>query len=309
MAGTPAVAQSNCMENSLVMASTSGDQWEIHFARFFPYPLITTSSFSSDLVPLGRSFKNSRPKGNWISSSSPSFLRLAHHHSNSDVILTVSFNGEVLEEHYVSKLHFSWPQVSCVPGFPARGTRTILVSYRDSIGEVQKFALRFPSICATQSFIYALKEILKVEKGPDPEPLNTDFGSQISSQSGFMSSNKHYHRPCEELSNTSPFDVYTPQMPPSSKSEGERHLGTQVKETTLSQKIERVLPVLPPSFTSLLMDCSEINHESCVAIQPIDSKKIDLESQIAKYMEDSSFQDMLEKVEKVLSEIGCDMSL
>jgi hypothetical protein len=43
------------------------------------------------------------------------------------------------EEHYVSKLHFSWPQVSCDPGFPARGIRTVVVSYRDSCGEVTFF--------------------------------------------------------------------------------------------------------------------------------------------------------------------------
>jgi hypothetical protein len=54
------------------------------------------------------------------------------------------------EEHYVSKLHFSWPQVSCDPGFPARGIRTVVVSYRDSCGEVTFFsAWLFCYFCLT----------------------------------------------------------------------------------------------------------------------------------------------------------------
>ncbi|KAI4314372.1 hypothetical protein L6164_027287 [Bauhinia variegata] len=263
MAGTLAIVPSNGIENSLV--NNIRDQWEVHFARFFPYPSITNSSCSSDLVPLGARSKNRCSKGNWMSSSSIAFLRLIRNHSNSDIILTVFFSGKVL---------------------------------------VQKFALKFASIFEAQSFINALKEILKVESGPDPEPLNTDFGSEISSQSGFMSSNKHYHQPYGELSNMTPSDTYTPQMPPILRSEGERHTGTQEKETTLVHKFDGILPALPPGFNSLLMDCSENSYA-----QPIDSKENDLKSQIAKYMEDSSFQDMLVTVEKVISEIGGDMSL
>jgi len=54
-----------------------------------------------------------------------------------DSVFSVKF--VLQEEHYVSKLSFSWPQVSCDPGFPARGIRTVLVSYRDSRGEVSFF--------------------------------------------------------------------------------------------------------------------------------------------------------------------------
>ncbi|KAH1053526.1 hypothetical protein GLYMA_08G283200v4 [Glycine max] len=96
----------------------------------------------------------------------------------------IPFNTNCFE-HYVTKLHFTWPQVSCVSGYPPRGIRTVLVSCRDSLGEIQKFAMRFPSIYEAESFINALKEILKGDK--DPEPLNTDFGSEILSQSEFMS--------------------------------------------------------------------------------------------------------------------------
>ncbi|RYR65169.1 hypothetical protein Ahy_A03g011144 [Arachis hypogaea] len=327
MAGSLAVIPSNDVDNS---ATTIRDQWEICFARFVPYPTSSPSS-SAGLLPLPPRLRNRSPRGNWISSPSVAFLRLLPDLSHRDVILTVSFNANLLEEHYVSKLHFSWPQVSCVSGFPARGIRTVLVSFRDSVGEVrflfsmlcilrvirvvtsftlafyficqiQKFALRFPSLYEAQSFVNILKGLLKDEK--DPEPLNTDFGSEISSQSEFVSSNKHCHRPSEEASFMTPVDTYKPQMPRSIKTEEKQPSGTQEMEVPPGFSIAGILPALPPSFTTLLMDCSEINHT-----QPIASQEIELKSQIVRYMEDSSFQDMLVKVEKVIDELGGDLSL
>ncbi|XP_054825499.1 protein POOR HOMOLOGOUS SYNAPSIS 1-like isoform X1 [Prosopis cineraria] len=297
MAGSLALISGNGSENPM---KTVRYEWEINFARFFAYPSITISC--SDPVPLPTCLRNRRPGGSWISSPSIAFCRLINDYSNSDVIITIYFNDEVLEEHYVSKLHFSWPQVSCASGFPARGIKTVLVSYRDSVGEIQKFGMRFPSFYDAQSFIDTLKGILEDKKGP--ETPNTDFGSEISSQSEFMSSNKHSHRAGEELSTITPFDTYIPKMPPSSNNEGNRYSGTQEKETTAGHNFEGVYPALPPSFTSLLMDCSEISQ----ARQNV-SKEIDIKSQIVKYMEDSFFQDILSKVEKVMNEIGGDMSL
>ncbi|WJX87671.1 hypothetical protein P8452_69834 [Trifolium repens] len=294
MAGTVAVRSTNSLS----------DEWEICFARFIPLPhSITSSSSSSDLHPLPHRLRNRSPRGTWISSSTAAFLRFSSDLSFSDVILTVSFNAKLLEEHYVSKLHFSWPQVSCDPGFPARGIRTVVVSYRDSCGEIQKFAMRFSSIYETQSFISALKEILKDDKGP--EPLNIDFGSEISSQSEFMSTNKNPYRASEEPNFMTQADTYIPQMPICINNEGEGPSGTQKKETTPVQNFESILPGLPPSFATFLMDCSGINH----AQPPTVNEENDLKSQIVRYMEDSSFQDMLVKVEKVISEIGGDMSL
>lgn len=48
------------------------------------------------------------------------------------------------EEHYISKLQFSWPQVSCVSGYPARGSRILFVSYLDSSGKVIYLFAIFP---------------------------------------------------------------------------------------------------------------------------------------------------------------------
>ncbi|KAK4263145.1 hypothetical protein QN277_028604 [Acacia crassicarpa] len=297
MAGSLAMVPSN---GSVDPLKTLKNEWEINFARFLVYPSATTTC--SDLLSLPHRLRNRNPRGNWISSPSTAFLRLVNDYSNSDVIISISLNGEVLEEHYVSKLHFSWPQVSCASGFPARGIKTVLVSYRDSVGEIQKFAMRFPSFEEAQAFINTLKGILKDKKGP--ETPNTDYGSEISSQSEFMSSNKHSHRAGDELRTITPLDTYIPKMAPSFNNEEKRYSGTQEKETTVGYNSEGIYPALPPSFTSLLMDCSEINQAQQTA-----SNEFDLKSQIVKYMEDSSFQDILSKVEKVMGEIGCDMSL
>ncbi|KAL9325343.1 hypothetical protein ACSQ67_005988 [Phaseolus vulgaris] len=151
-------------------------------------------------------------------------------------------------------------------------------------GWIQKFAMRFPSIYEAESFIDVLKEILKGDK--NPEPLNTDFGSEISSQSEFMSTNEHsYSRACEELSFMTPVDNYIPQLPLFVNNEVGQPSESEAKGTTPSHNFEGMLPALPPSFSSLLMDCSQNKHE-----QPTVSEEIELKSQIVRYMEDSSFQ-------------------
>ncbi|XP_038885609.1 uncharacterized protein LOC120075930 isoform X2 [Benincasa hispida] len=58
---------------------------------------------------------------------------------------------------YLSKLDFLWPQVSCISGFPPRGTRTIFESYRDSTDEIQQFAIRFSTSKETNSVVNILK--------------------------------------------------------------------------------------------------------------------------------------------------------
>ncbi|XP_048503481.1 uncharacterized protein LOC125499081 [Beta vulgaris subsp. vulgaris] len=40
------------------------------------------------------------------------------------------------EEHFISKLHFVWPQVSCLSEFPTRGSLVVLASYTDNLDEV-----------------------------------------------------------------------------------------------------------------------------------------------------------------------------
>lgn len=45
------------------------------------------------------------------------------------------------EEHYISRLHFAWPQVSCVSGFPTRGARSVFVSYKDRAGQAKTLSI------------------------------------------------------------------------------------------------------------------------------------------------------------------------
>ncbi|XP_038694391.1 protein POOR HOMOLOGOUS SYNAPSIS 1-like isoform X3 [Tripterygium wilfordii] len=256
------------------------DQWQVAFSRFFTFPSLTSTS--SSLVPLPKNRRDTKGiKGTWISTSSPTVsLQLLNSHSKSDVILNVSLRETVLEEHYVSKLHFSWPQVTCVPGYPSRGTRAVFVSYKDSVGEE------------------ILKDVQEIE------PLSSNFRSVISSQSEFVPSNKTSSRACqEELSIMNSLTTYSPQMQESLNHEVEQCSYKQ--ETALNHNAADTMSALPPSFASFLTNCyPEINQP---AANPIESEEVDLKSQIVKYMEESSFQEMLMKVEKVISEMGDDL--
>ncbi|KAB1207861.1 hypothetical protein CJ030_MR7G004117 [Morella rubra] len=263
MAGPLAVVRSKHVQDSVAAVS---DQWEVQFARFFGYPPL--SSTCPDLAPLPPSFRKRRPQGTWVTSSSSAFLRLVNDTSNSDVILTVCLREMILEEHHVSKLHFSWPQVSCVSGFPIRGIRSVFVrvffftsrplNYFTS-SQIQKFALRFSTIYETEIFINALKEILK--DVTDIEPLKSDFGSEILSQSEFMSSNQYANRASEESSLMIPAETYTPQMSPSLNNDIDKHPSNHEKQTAFSQDAEGIVAALPPSFTSFLTNCcSEVNR-------------------------------------------------
>ncbi|KAI5352264.1 PREDICTED: POOR HOMOLOGOUS SYNAPSIS 1 [Prunus dulcis] len=280
------------------------EQWEVHFALFFPYPPPPITPTCPDLVPLDPKYRRRRPLDRWISSCSLARLQLARDHSNSEVVLTVGFADKILEEHYVSKLHFIWPQVSCMSGFPARGTRAIFVSYRDCSEEIQKFGFRFLSLHEAEKFMNALKGICK--EGMDTEPVNTDVGSQISSESELTSFNRPLNPACKDLTTMTPVQTYTPKISPSLlNNEAEQYSCTQ--EFTPIDNFQSNFAALPPSFTSFLSNCGPVVEQ--VVTQPTGSQEVDLKSQIARYMEDASFQDMLFQVEKVISEIGGDSML
>ncbi|XAR65100.1 hypothetical protein NMG60_11009071 [Bertholletia excelsa] len=134
MAGSIVAMPSEGQENPV---TAIGEHWKVEYARFFSYPSLPSTCPS--LIPLPDS-RRKRSNGTWISSSSTSaFLNLASDRSNSEFILTVTLLGKIHEEHRIPKLHFSWPQVSCVPGFPSRGSKVILVSYRDEFHQASGF--------------------------------------------------------------------------------------------------------------------------------------------------------------------------
>lgn len=301
MAGFEGMAQSK--EEAEMSLGAIRDQWEIQFSRFVWYP--SSSSTNTNLRPLPPCARNRPPRGTWISSSSTVFLQLLHHCSSSDFILVVRFRDNILEEHYLSKLHFSWPQVSCISGFPARGTRTIFGSYRDSVDEIQKFALRFSTSNETDSFVNIIKEMPK--KASDIQPISCDFESHISTHSELLSPNRPSNSLSEELSNSTVLHPYTPEMPLSLRDTVETYSWSQENNAHVHH-LDSIFAALPPSFTSMLSNCSDVKKDQ-TATQSSAAKDVDLKSQIMKCMEDSSFQDMLNRVEKIINEVGGGLAL
>ncbi|XWS22635.1 hypothetical protein CRYUN_Cryun29cG0053200 [Craigia yunnanensis] len=278
MAGSLVVVETDRQENEEPV-NTIKHQWQVHFARFITYPSLPST------YPLLRTRRCRAPLGNWIATSFPAAsLQIINDRSSSKTILVVCLRGKILEEHYISKLHFSWPQVQCIPEFPVRGSRAVFVSYKDSADEIQKFALRFSTLYEVESFMNALKGNLKGEV--EVEPLNTDFGYEFSTRSEFISSNGLPSRACQELSDLTPGDSYTPEMAPSLSYEIEQQPFDQ--DAILNHNSECIFPALPPSFTSLLTNCCSTAEQA--SNQPTISEEIDLKSKIARYMEDSSFQ-------------------
>jgi len=90
----------------------------------------------------------------------------------------------------------------------------------------------------------------------------TPAASRPSQELSFMT--PAASRPTQELSFMTPVDTYIPQMPLCMNNEGVKPpgLGCQNKETALVHNFESILPALPPSFASFLMDCSGLNHGS-----------------------------------------------
>ncbi|XP_011071295.1 protein POOR HOMOLOGOUS SYNAPSIS 1 [Sesamum indicum] len=110
------------------------DQWQVQYARFINYASSTLRRTHPSLTPVAKSRLR---HGTWMSTVAGS-LKLIYEQSSTGwdhAVLLLSLGSRVLEEHYISKVHFSWPQVSCLSGFPARGSRAVLLSYRDGSGQ------------------------------------------------------------------------------------------------------------------------------------------------------------------------------
>ncbi|XP_039017853.1 protein POOR HOMOLOGOUS SYNAPSIS 1-like [Hibiscus syriacus] len=320
MAGSLAIVEAERHGNEDRVSSIQG-QWQVHFARFIVYQSLP-AIYPPLVVPLTKRQRCRSRGGNWIATSFPvASLHIINGLSRSEAILTVSLSGKILmscslpilleivfsyleqEEHHISKLHFSWPQIQCIPEIPARGSRAVFVSYKDCADEIQKFALRFSTHHEAVSFMNTLQE--KFKGKVEIEPLNTDFGSDFSLQLDFISSNELPSRANQELSDLNPEGTCTPQMSPSLSYEiGKQSVDQDAK---LNNNSDGILQPLPPSFTSLLTNCCPTAEKA--TNQPRVSEEIDLKSQIVKYMEDSSFQDMLTKVEKIIKEVEADIQL
>ncbi|CAN4124024.1 unnamed protein product [Withania somnifera] len=270
---------------SSMSIATITNHWEVQYGRFILCPTSSRSSHSS-LISL--SSLSRKTSGKWISSASLVSLKLRPNtfHPNAGFILLVSLRGRILEEHYISRLMFSWPQVSCVSGFPARGSRAVLVSYRDSVGQIQKFILRFLTIYEIESFMNVLKEKLE-NASPEALPC-VEFDSVISSQSEFIPRDGSSHRDNEGWICATSGDSAPHHMPLTLASEFSQDSHTD--EMKLSCGVEEIVSAFPPSFSSFLMNCCPDVDQA--AAQSSMTKEVDLKDQIAKYLEDSSFQGM-----------------
>ncbi|KAE8722627.1 Poor ous synapsis 1, putative isoform 2 [Hibiscus syriacus] len=292
MAGSLAIVEADRHENEELVKSIKG-QWKIHFARFILHPSLPSTCRS--LVPLTKRQRSRSRGGNWIATSSPAAsLQIINDLSSSETILTVSLSGKILCTRDVESrvderrtLHIQsalllWPQIQCIPEIPARGSRAVFVSYKDCTEEIQKFALRFSTNHEAESFMNTLQEKFKGEV--EIEPLNTDFGSDFSPQSEFISSNRLPSRANQELTDVNLDGSYTPQMSPSlsyeirhqsfdqdpilnNNSDGSYapqmspSLSYEIRQQSFDQdamlnnNLEGIFQPLPPSFTSLLTNC------------------------------------------------------
>ncbi|XP_057988536.1 protein POOR HOMOLOGOUS SYNAPSIS 1 isoform X2 [Hevea brasiliensis] len=188
--------------------------WQIHYSCFFSFPFFPSTCHI--LKPLTSSCINRNPCGRWVSYSSMAFLHLISDYRVRGVVLIVSFHGIVYEEHQISNLVFSWPQVSCLEERPVRGSIVVFSSYRDSLGQVQKFAMYFSSSSDSQTFINSLKV------------------------------------PVEILSNVNPNGNYEPIAQLISGHESIKHICS--KEPMLAHGLDATCASLPPSFIALLFD-------------------------------------------------------
>ncbi|KAI3452690.1 hypothetical protein Pfo_009354 [Paulownia fortunei] len=286
------------LENPTLNSQISAviDQWQVEYARFINYSSSTCRRTHPSLTPIA---KNRLRRGTWISTAASS-LKLIYHRSSTgldDAVIVISLRSRVLEEHYISKMHFSWPQVSCVSGFPARGSRAVFVSYKDGI---QKFALRFLTINETQKFMNVVKEIL--ENG-NPQLLQyPEFNYELSSQAEVISSDGPTCRGDGSWRCTISVDNSTQLMLPSSELNAAQD--SAAHDSIGDHEAAETMSVFPPSFTQLLKNC----HPAVSEGKPTESGE-DLKTQFMRYLEGTSFKELLATVENVVSELGDDVVL
>ncbi|CAL5032110.1 unnamed protein product [Urochloa decumbens] len=337
---------------------TRRQKWDVEYARYFGTP----RRDSSASPPPGLRYITRgahRHQGTWLPASSSAALCVSRPTLSSAVpVLTVSIGDVVFEEHFVSILNFSWPQVTCGTQCPIRGSRVVFMSFCDKSKQIQKFAVRFPQLCDAESFLNCVKECSC--ETMDIIPSGSDYVCEDTSASEYIASNGLHHRPDDASSYEEQASDHMMEALTVSYHEEPEHM---IEAPTMSYHEEPDLPVLqplsashtnnsysgfPPSFSQMLANCSTKNeqdteesypvgatnhapqevyapdnsHDVAVATEEtiadkgmdavagIDTSILtgDIVTQI-KRMSDDSFNDMLFKLEKVIDELGADMSL
>ncbi|KAG2611501.1 hypothetical protein PVAP13_4KG138000 [Panicum virgatum] len=244
-------------------------------------------------------------------------------------------------EHFVSILNFSWPQVTCVTQCPIRGSRVMFMSFCDKSKQIQKFAVRFPQLCDAESFLNCVKECCETM---DIIPSGSDYVCEDSSASEYIASNGLHHRPDDASSFEEQASDHMIEAPTTSYHE-EPYLPDI--EPLSGSNTNNSYSGFPPSFSQMLTNCSTANAQDTEEPYPvgttnhapqevyaldtshdvaaeettadkgihagegIDTSILtgDIMARVKTYMADDSFNDMLFKLEKVIDELGGDMSL
>ncbi|PUZ60894.1 hypothetical protein GQ55_4G210200 [Panicum hallii var. hallii] len=319
-------------------------KWEVEYARYFGTPRRDPSAPPPPgLRHITRGIQ--RHQGTWLPASSPAALCISCPILPSAVpVLTVSIGDVVFEEHFVSILNFSWPQVTCVTQCPIRGSKVVFMSFCDKSRQIQKFAVRFPQLCDAESFLNYVKECSC--ETMDIIPSGSDYVCEDSSASEYIASNGLHHRPDDASSFEEQASDHVIEAPTMSYHE---EPDLPVIEPLSGSNTNYSYSGFPPSFSQMLTNCSTENaqdteepypvgttnhapqevyaldtsHDVAVATEEMTADKGtdageeidtsiltgDIMTRIKTYMADDSFNDMLFKLEKVIDELGGDMSL
>ncbi|XP_048545465.1 protein POOR HOMOLOGOUS SYNAPSIS 1-like isoform X1 [Triticum urartu] len=232
-------------------------EWEVEFARYFASPLRDTSP--PPPPPPGVRYVTSATDchpGAWLPAATPAALRVSRSsHPSAAPVLTVSVVGVVFEEHFVSILNFSWPQLTCGGQCPGSGSRVLFVSFCDKSKQIQKFALRFPQLSDVESFLNCVKECLGDTM--DIASSGCDYICEdSSSRSEYIASNELPHsfeEPASDHRTEAPALCYheEPDLP--------------VSEPLLTSNIDNINSGFPLSFTEMLTNLStETEYALCM---------------------------------------------
>ncbi|KAF0904956.1 hypothetical protein E2562_039139 [Oryza meyeriana var. granulata] len=337
-------------------------KWVVEFARYFRTPPRDPSKPPPPglrLVSRGKL----RHHGTWLPAASPAALSISRpSHSFAVPVLTVSIGDVVFEEHFVSILSFSWPQVTCVTQCPISGSRVVFVSFCDKSKQIQKFALRFPHLSDAGSFLNCVKECSTDTM--DIIPSGSDYLCEDSSASEYIASSGIHQRPHDTSSFEEPDQpthrtetpalgyheepdepIHRTEAPALSHHEtpalGHHEAPEEpLLQPALATNIDTIFSGFPPSFADMLTQFScktekdaeqpytvtatdhapqevsmlDTSHNVAIATtaaNEIDASKEtgDIMTRIKTYMADGAFHDMLFKLEKVIDELGGDLSL
>ncbi|KAJ4808971.1 hypothetical protein LUZ62_021537 [Rhynchospora pubera] len=245
-------------------------QWQVEYSRFFTVP--------SGRAPIVRSqplHKSNRSKGTWLPCNTTASLSVALAPipgGSTAHVLSLSLGDDLIEEHVLYNLLFSWPQVSCVPECPIRGSRAVFVSFKDSSAQIQKFAVRFSKSSIAEEFLKCVKECSKEMLGmssgngltydsPESKNVPCKFQYMRKKTREFDETNREDpvakdHVPEEGAPQSAGYTNYT-----YTSQQGVDDNTGPLEPLMTCDNIDSLFSDFPPSFTDLLTNCSSsANH-------------------------------------------------